>query len=85
MAECVAIQNECLNILGNVLEFDEAGIKTLCCSVRKPGHMFFDSNDPSNRIVDSDFNNPLICENRLRRVAHGTRSYHMSGKAITYE
>ena len=65
-ARRVAIQEEGLSVLTDLLEFDDAGIKTLCSSVRKPGGLITDPNDANRQIVDPGFSIPAICEKRLK-------------------
>ena len=79
------IQEEGLSVLVDLLEFDESGIKTLCASVRKPGGMIVDPNDPNRQIVDSGFHTPAICEKRLKWAACGARIYQMIRREINYD
>ena len=59
-ARRITIQEEGLSVLVDLLEFDESGIKTLCASVRKPGGMIVDPNDPNRQIVDPVYHIPAI-------------------------
>ena len=84
-ARRIAIQEEGLSVLVDLLEFDESGIKTLCASVRKPGGMIVDPNDPNRQIVDPGYHIPAICEKRLKWAAYGARIYQMVGREINYD
>lgn len=84
-ARRIAIQDEGLAVITDLLEFDNAGIKTLCASVRKPGGMIVDPNDPNRQIVDPGFHIPAICEKRLKWAAYGARVYRMIGRPIDHD
>ena len=84
-ARRIAIRDEGLAVLVDLLEFNESGIKTLCASVRKPGGMIVDPNDPGRQMVDPGFHIPAICEKRLKWAAYGARIYHMIGRNINHD
>ena len=84
-ARRVAIQNEGLSVIEDLLEFDDDGIKTLCSSVRKPGGLVVDPNDPNRQITNPGFNIPAICEKRLRWAAYGAKIYNMIGRPISHD
>ena len=84
-ARRIAIQSEGLAILDDLLEFDDASIKILCSSVRKPGGLVTDPNDPTRMIVDPGFNIPAICEKRLKWAAYAARCYQMVGRTLTQD
>ena len=84
-ARRVAIQDEGLAVLDDLLEFDEDGIKTLCSSVRKPGGLVTDPNDPNRQITNPGFNIPAICEKRLRWASYGAKIYHLIDREISHD
>lgn len=84
-ARRAAIQAEGLSVLDDFLEFDDASIKTLCSSVRKPSGLVTDPNDPNRLIVDPGFNIPAICEKRLKWAAYAARSYQMVGRVLSQD
>lgn len=84
-ARRIAIQEEGLSVIGDLLEFDDSGIKTLCASVRKPGGMITDPNDANRHIVNPGFHIPAICEKRLKWAAYGAKIYHMIGRTFDYD
>ena len=84
-ARRVAIQNEGLSVIEDLLEFDDDGIKILCSSVRKPGGLVVDPNDPNCQITNSGFNIPAICEKRLKWAAFSAKVYHMIGRPISHD
>ena len=65
-ARRIAIQQEGLEILEDLLEFDKDGIKSLCASVRKPGGQIDDPSNAGQKINNPGFNIPAICEKRLQ-------------------
>ena len=76
-ASHIAIQDEGLAVIDNLLGFDEEGIKTLCSSVRKPGGLVTNTNDLNRQIINPEFNIPAICEKRMRWAAYGAKIYSM--------
>ena len=82
---CVAIQDEGLAIIDDLLEFNEEGIKTLCSSVRKPGGLVTDPNDPNCQITNPGFNIPVIREKRMRWAAYGAKIYSMIDRSISHD
>ena len=84
-ARRVAIQNEGLAVIDDLLEFDDDGIKTLCSSVRKPGGLVTDPNDPNRQVINPGFNIPAICEKRLKWAAYGAKIYNMIGRPISHD
>ena len=81
-ARRVAIQDEGLSVLTDLLEFDEAGIKTLCASVRKPGGLIVDPYDPNRQIADPGFHIPAICEKGLKWAVYGAKMYPLISRPI---
>ena len=69
-ARRVAIQEEGLNVLSDLLEFDKEGIKSLCSSVRKPGGQIPDPNNLGRLMANPGFNIPAICEKRLQLACY---------------
>ena len=67
------------------MDFDDEGIKTLCSSVRKPGGLVDDPNDPNCQVMDPGFNIPVICEKRLKWAAYGAKIYTMIGRPISHD
>jgi len=84
-ARRIAIQEEGLSVIEDLLEFDDSGIKTLCASVRKPGGMIRDPNDLNRQIVAPGFHIPAICEKRLKWAAYGAKIYDMIGRTVNYD
>ena len=84
-ARRVAIQEEGLSVLTDLLEFDDAGIKTLCSSVRKPGGLITDPNDANRQIVDPGFSIPAICEKRLKWAVYGAKMYRLISRPIGHD
>jgi len=78
-----AIQSEGLNVIDDLVDFDDDEIKILCQSVRKPGGTVQDPNDPTRTIPDPGFKVPAICEKRLKLAANGARIYRMINRPIT--
>ena len=84
-ARRVAVQNEGLTVLEGLLEFDDEEIKTLCSSVRKPGDLVADPNDPNRRVVNPGFNILAICEKILKWAAYFAKIYTMIGRTISHD
>ena len=84
-ARRVAIQNEGLSVIEDLLEFDDDGIKVLCNSVRKPGGLVVDPNDPNRLVVNPGFNIPAISEKRLKWAAYGAKIYRLIGRPLSYD
>ena len=59
-ARRVAIQEEGLETLENLLEFDKEGIKSLCASVRKPEGRIEDPTNAGQLISNPGYNIPAI-------------------------
>ena len=85
LARRLAIQNEGLSVIEDLLEFDDDGIKILCSSVRKPGGLLVDPNDPNCQIMNPSFNIPAVCEKRLKWAAFGAKVYDMIGRPISHD
>ena len=83
-ARRVAVQEEGLNTIDDLIEFDDEGIQTLCQSVRKPGGTIVDPADATRRIPNPGYSIPAICEKRLKAAAYGARMYNMTGRTITH-
>ena len=78
-----AIRNEGLSMIGDLVEFYEEDIKTLCASVRKPGGTIADPNNPNATIPNPGHNIPAIAEKRLRLACYGANLYHLLNRPIT--
>ena len=84
-ARRVAIQEEGLNVLSDLLEFDKDGIKSLCSSVRKPGGQVPDPNNLGRLMNNPGFNIPAICEKRLQLACYGARTYDLIGRDLSQD
>ena len=84
-ARRVAIQDEGMNVLSDLVDFDDGEIKTLCQSTRKPGGSIPDPNDPDRMILDPGFKIPSVCEKKLKLAANGARLYAKINRPITSE
>jgi ribosomal protein L29 len=81
----VAIQDEGLETLPDLLEFDEDGIKILCTSVRKPGGMIPDPANPLLRVPNLGYSISALSERRLKAAVYTAKVYHMIGRELTNE
>ena len=81
-----AIQEQGLNTINDLLEFDKESIDTLCYAVRKPGGTIPDP-DPNAAanatIPNPGYSVPAICEKRLIAAAYTAKMYEMIGRPIT--
>ena len=84
-ARRVAIQDEGLQDITDLVEFDDDGIKSLCSSVRKPGGLIDDPNNPGRHIANPGFNIPAICEKRLKLACYAAKSYALIGRTINQD
>ena len=84
-ARRIAIQEEGLNVLEDLLEFDKDGIKSLCSSVRKPGGQVPDPNNLGRLMSNPGFNIPAICEKRLQLACYGARTYDLIGRDLSQD
>ena len=84
-ARRVAIQEEGLQAITDLVEFDDDGIKSVCSSVRKPGGLIDDPNNPGQHIVNPGFNIPAICEKRLKVACYAAKSYALIGRTINQD
>ena len=84
-ARRVAIQDEGLETIEDLLDFDDDEIKTLCQSVRKPGGTIADPNDATRTIPDPGFKIPSVCEKRLKLAASGARLYSKIERDISQD
>ena len=83
-----AIQEEGLNTLEDLIEFDSDGIKALCGSVRKPGGTienpaYVAGGDQPEQIPNPGFAIPAICESRLKIAVYAAKIYDMIGRDLT--
>ena len=84
-ARRIAIQDEGLTTIDDLVDFDDDEIKILCQSVRKPGGSIVDPNDATRTrtIPDPGFKIPSVCEKRLKLAANGARLYAKINRPIT--
>ena len=80
-----AIQEEELNVLADLLEFDKDRIKSLCSSVKKPGSKVPDPNNVGRLMSNPGFNILAICEKRLQLVCYGARAYNLIGRDLSQD
>ena len=80
-----AIQDKGLQVITDLVEFDEDGIKSVCSSVRKLGGLIDDPNNPGQHIVNPGFNLPEICEKRLKLACYTVISYGLIGRTINQD
>ena len=83
------VRNEGLDDMDSFIEFDEAGIKTLCNSVRKPGGRIPDPNyvaaiagAPHPLVSNPGMHIPAICETKMILAAYTAHIYNMIGREI---
>ena len=84
-ARRVAIQEEGLLHLDDLVEFDKDGIKSLCSSVRKPGGQIPDPNNVGQVIPNPGFNIPAICEKRLQLACYAARTYALINRGLSQD
>ena len=84
-ARRVAVQNEGLETISDLIEFDEKGIKTLCISVRNPGGTITDPNDAARTISNPGHSIPAIAEKRLKDAVYGAKIYDLISRPLTHE
>ena len=84
-ARRIAIQEEGFEVLDDLLEFNEKGIKSLWSSLRKPDGRIDDPDNDGRRISNPGFNIPAICEKRLQLSCYAARTYALIGREITQD
>ena len=84
-ARRMAIQEEGLETLEDLLEFDKEGIKSLCASVRKPGGRIEDPTNAGQLISNPRYNIPAICEKRLQLARFAARTYDLIGRGLSQD
>ncbi len=81
----LAIQNEGLKNLEDLLEFDKEGIKSLCASVRKPGGQIVDPSNAGQMITNPGFNIPAICKKCLQLACFAAKTYNLIGRSLSQD
>ena len=78
-----AVRNEGLEVMADLIEFDDEDVKTLCASVRKPGGTIPDPAGARRQIQDPGHSIPAISEKRLKLACYGSRIYDLIDRPIT--
>ena len=82
-ARRVAIQEEGLTTIDDLIDFDDDEIKISCQSVRKPGGAIVNPNNENRMIPDPGFKIPSVCEKRLKLAANGATLFTKINRPIT--
>ena len=78
-----AVRSEGLEVITDLIEFDDEDVKTLCASVRKPGGTIPDPSGARRQVQNPGHSIPAISEKRLKLACYGSRIYSLIRRPIT--